>query len=47
MIEESNQIKVIAHRGLCNVFPENTIEAITAALHYCDLAEFDLLLTKD
>lgn len=38
---------IIAHRGYCSLFPENTIESIEAALFKCDLVEFDVLLTKD
>ena len=39
--------KIIAHRGLCNVFVENTIQAITSALYCSDLVELDIQLTKD
>lgn len=47
-VEQSHRLKtVIAHRGLCSVFPENTMEAIIAALHSADLTEFDVHLTKD
>lgn len=39
--------KVIAHRGLSSLFPENTKEAIIAGLHCSDFSEFDIHLTKD
>ncbi len=39
--------QVIAHRGYCSLFPENTMESIEAALYKSDLVEFDILLTKD
>ena len=38
---------IIAHRGYCSLFPENTLASIEAALYKCDLVEFDLQLTKD
>lgn len=42
-----NDIKIIAHRGLKNIFPENILQAITTALYYVDLAELGIVLTKD
>jgi glycerophosphoryl diester phosphodiesterase len=38
---------VIAHRGHCSLFPENTLESIEAAVHRCHYVEFDILLTRD
>jgi glycerophosphoryl diester phosphodiesterase len=38
---------VIAHRGYCSLFPENTLESIEAALYKSDLVEFDIMLTQD
>lgn len=40
-------MKVIAHRGLCSVFPENTMEAVISAFYCSDLVELDVQLTKD
>lgn len=39
--------KIIAHRGLSSIFPENTKEAVIAALHCSDFAEIDVHLTRD
>jgi glycerophosphoryl diester phosphodiesterase len=39
---------IIAHRGVSNVLPENTLPAIKMALDYsCEGIEFDVQLTKD
>lgn len=38
---------VIAHRGCCSLFPENTMESIEASLYKCDLVEIDIQLTRD
>lgn len=41
-------VQVIAHRGVRNVFPENTIKGISAALELgFDGVEFDVELTRD
>ena len=40
-------VKVISHRGRSDLFPENTVESIIEALVTSDLAEFDVMLTKD
>jgi glycerophosphoryl diester phosphodiesterase len=34
---EQQNVKIIAHRGLSSIFPENTLEAIEAALFSSDL----------
>lgn len=39
--------KVISHRGRSDVYPENTLEALLEALLTSDLAELDVVLTKD
>ena len=38
---------IIAHRGYCSLFPENTLASFESALYKCDLVEFDIMLTKD
>lgn len=47
MTHEINRPFVIAHRGLCSVLPENTLEAILASMECADFAELDVMLTKD
>jgi glycerophosphoryl diester phosphodiesterase len=38
----------IAHRGLCSILPENTLEAFSAALYQgADFIELDVVYTKD
>ena len=38
----------IAHRGLCSILPENTLEAFEAALYQgADFIELDVVYTKD
>jgi glycerophosphoryl diester phosphodiesterase len=39
--------KIISHRGRSDLYPENTIEALLEGLLTSDLAEFDVILTKD
>jgi glycerophosphoryl diester phosphodiesterase len=37
----------IAHRGLCSILPENTLEAFSAALYQgADFIELDVVFTK-
>lgn len=37
----------IAHRGLCSILPENTLEAFSAALYQgADFIELDVVYTK-
>ena len=43
----SKNPKVISHRGFCQIFPENTLQAIEAGLYTSDLVEIDIQLTKD
>lgn len=38
----------IAHRGLCSILPENTLQAFSAALYQgADFIELDVVYTKD
>ena len=38
----------IAHRGLCSILPENTLQAFEAALYQgADFIELDVVYTKD
>lgn len=38
----------IAHRGLCSILPENTLEAFSSALYQgADFIELDVVYTKD
>ena len=38
----------IAHRGLCSILPENTLEAFEAALYQgADFIELDVVFTKE
>ena len=40
--------KLVAHRGYCDAFPENTLESIKAALECgAHAVEFDVQLTSD
>lgn len=45
--KHNRSLSVIAHRGVCSIFPQNTQEAIIAGIHSADLTEFDIHLTKD
>jgi glycerophosphoryl diester phosphodiesterase len=38
----------IAHRGLCSILPENTLQAFSAALYQgADFIELDVVYTKE
>ncbi|EHJ08110.1 glycerophosphodiester phosphodiesterase [Staphylococcus simiae] len=42
------EFKIVAHRGLPNTYPENTMVGYKAALmHHIDMLEIDIHLTKD
>lgn len=45
---EIDKVKIIAHRGICDNEPENSINAIEASINYkVDYAEIDVQETKD
>lgn len=45
---KNNKIKMIAHRGMSSLAPENTLEALELAASYkFDMVEFDISETKD
>lgn len=47
-IHQSGRPLNIAHRGLCSILPENTLEAFSAALYQgADFIELDVVYTKD
>ena len=47
-IHEKGRPLNIAHRGLSSLFPENTLEALEAALYQgADFVEFDIVYTKE
>lgn len=47
-IHEAGRPLNIAHRGLCSILPENTLEAFSAALYQgADFIELDVVYTKD
>lgn len=39
--------KIFGHRGLPNVYPENTFLSLNKALEICDFVETDVRITKD
>ena len=47
MTHQSARPLVIAHRGLCSILPENTVEAVLSSMECADFAELDVMLTKD
>lgn len=47
-IHGKNRPLNIAHRGLCSLLPENTLEAFSAALYQgADFIELDVVYTKE
>jgi len=48
MTATAEETKVIAHRGFCGIYPENSVHAITAMDHHSAAAiELDVLPSKD
>ena len=39
--------KIFGHRGLPNVYEENTFKSLNKALEICDFVETDVRITKD
>ena len=39
--------KIFGHRGLPNLYPENTFLSLNKALEICDFVETDVRITKD
>jgi glycerophosphoryl diester phosphodiesterase len=47
-IQQKGRPLNIAHRGLCSILPENTLQAFSAALYQgADFIELDVVYTKE